>query len=93
MIEYSNEAAVANQAFCPSSIDRRGERKPTNQIAMIRLPNGTEIPTSVKNIFAFSTRLAVPQAYVLPDQFMSKRSSSTSPMLVTNFTHFEVGNR
>ncbi|MCJ2062773.1 hypothetical protein MKK63_08635 [Methylobacterium sp. J-088] len=93
MIEWNDAAAVADKAFFPSAIDRRWERKPTKRIAMIRLPDDTEISTSVKNITAFWMRLAVPQAYVLPEQFMSNCSSSTSSVLITNFAHSEVGDR
>ncbi|SFM72591.1 hypothetical protein [Methylobacterium pseudosasicola] len=62
MIEWNDAAAVADQAFFPSPIDRREGRKPTNWITMIRLPDGIEIPTSVRDVSAFWMLLAVLRA-------------------------------
>ncbi|MDN3571018.1 PilZ domain-containing protein [Methylobacterium longum] len=52
--------------------DRGEERRDTNWIALIRLPDGTEIPTTVRDISASGARLAVPISYVLPKSFMFK---------------------
>ncbi|MGX9984588.1 PilZ domain-containing protein [Methylobacterium fujisawaense] len=51
-------------------VDRREERRETDWIALIRLPDGTEIPTTVKYISPSGARLTVPSSYTLPDQFM-----------------------
>ena len=53
-------------------VDRREERRETNWIALIRLPDGSEIPTTVKDISPSGARLAVPSSYVLPKSFMFK---------------------
>lgn len=52
--------------------DRREERREPDWIALIRLPDGTEIPTTVKDISPSGARLTVPSSYTLPDQFMFK---------------------
>ena len=49
---------------------RREERKETNWIAKIRLFDGREIATSVKDISASGARLAVPEGMDLPERFM-----------------------
>ncbi|MET0366872.1 MAG: PilZ domain-containing protein [Methylobacterium sp.] len=49
---------------------RREERKETNWIAKIRLFDGQEIATSVKDISASGARLAVPEGMELPERFM-----------------------
>lgn len=49
---------------------RREERKETNWIAKIRLFDGREIATSVKDISASGARLAVPESMELPERFM-----------------------
>lgn len=49
---------------------RREERKETNWIAKIRLFDGSEIATSVKDISASGARLAVPESMELPERFM-----------------------
>jgi hypothetical protein len=53
-------------------VARREERRETNWIALIRLPDGTEIPTTVKDISPSGARLAVPSSYALPKSFMFK---------------------
>jgi hypothetical protein len=53
-------------------VDRREERRETNWIALIRLPDGTEIPTTVKDISPSGARLVVPSSYALPKSFMFK---------------------
>ena len=53
-------------------IDRREVRRETNWIALIRLPDGSEIPTIVKDISPSGARLAVPSSYSLPERFMFK---------------------
>lgn len=53
-------------------IARCEERKATNWIALIRLADGTEIPTTVKDISPSGARLAVPSSYALPEFFMFK---------------------
>ena len=55
-----------------SHVDRREERREPDWIALIRLPDGTEIPTTVKDISPSGARLTVPGSYTLPDQFMFK---------------------
>lgn len=49
---------------------RREERKETNWIAKIRLFDGREIATSVKDISPSGARLAVPEGMDLPERFM-----------------------
>ncbi|MCJ2012704.1 PilZ domain-containing protein [Methylobacterium sp. J-076] len=49
---------------------RREERKETNWIAKIRLFDGREIATSVKDISASGARLSVPEGMELPERFM-----------------------
>lgn len=49
---------------------RREERKETNWIAKIRLFDGREIATTVKDISASGARLAVPESMALPERFM-----------------------
>lgn len=53
-------------------VARREERRETNWIALIRLPDGTEIPTTVKDISPSGAQLAVPSSYTLPERFMFK---------------------
>ncbi|GJE59110.1 hypothetical protein [Methylobacterium trifolii] len=50
----------------------REKRRETNWVAMIRLPDGSEIPTTVKGISPSSARLAVPSSYALPNRFLFK---------------------
>ena len=49
---------------------RSEERKETNWIAKIRLFDGREIATSVKDISPSGARLAVPEGMELPERFM-----------------------
>lgn len=49
---------------------RSEERKETNWIAKIRLFDGQEIATSIKDISASGARLAVPEGMELPERFM-----------------------
>jgi hypothetical protein len=49
---------------------RREERKETNWIAKIRLFDGQEIPTTVKDVSASGARLVVPEDMDLPERFM-----------------------
>ena len=51
-------------------IARREERKTTNWIATIRLPDGREIPTMVRDISPSGARLGVPENVELPENFM-----------------------
>ena len=66
--ENPGDDAVAR----PPPIERCEERRETNWIALIKLPDGTEIPTTVKDISPSGARLAVPRTYALPEQFMLK---------------------
>jgi hypothetical protein len=50
----------------------QADRHETSWIALIRLPDGTEIPTVAKDLTLSSARLAVPGSYDLPDRFMFK---------------------
>ncbi len=49
---------------------RREERKDTNWIAKIRLFDGQEIATTVKNVSPSGALLTVPEAMDLPERFM-----------------------
>lgn len=49
---------------------RREERKETNWIAKIRLFDGREIATTVKDVSTSGARLAVPEEMELPERFM-----------------------
>ncbi|GJD37134.1 PilZ domain-containing protein [Methylobacterium aerolatum] len=49
---------------------RREERKSTNWIAKIRLFDGQEIPTTVKDVSTSGARLTVPEEMELPERFM-----------------------
>lgn len=49
---------------------RSEERKETNWIAKIRLFDGQEIATSIKDISASGARFAVPEGMELPERFM-----------------------
>jgi hypothetical protein len=49
---------------------RREERKETNWIAKIRLFDGQEIATTVKNVSPGGALLTVPEAMELPERFM-----------------------
>lgn len=51
-------------------VRRREERRETKWIALIRLPDGTEIPSTVRDISPSGARLAVPSSYALPQTFM-----------------------
>lgn len=53
-------------------VARREERREPDWIAMIRLPDGSEIPTTVKDISPSGARLTMPSSYTLPDRFMFK---------------------
>ena len=53
-------------------ISRREERRETSWIAMIRLPDGTEIPTTVKDVSPSGARLTLPSSYTLPERFVFK---------------------
>lgn len=50
----------------------REERREISWIALIRLQDGTEIPTIVKDISLSGAKLAVPESYALPERFMFK---------------------
>ena len=52
-----------------SYVERKEERRPASWLAMIRLPDGEEIPSSVKDISPSGARLAVPERYDLPPVF------------------------
>lgn len=53
-------------------VQRREARRDVNWIGLIRLPDGSEIPTTVKDISQSGAKLAVPSSYVLPRRFMFK---------------------
>jgi hypothetical protein len=53
-------------------VGRLEECRETNWIATIRLPDGTEIPTTVKGVSVSTARLVVPSSYALPQNFMFK---------------------
>ncbi|GJE13402.1 PilZ domain-containing protein [Methylobacterium longum] len=52
--------------------NRREERREMSWIAIIRLPDGSEIPTTVKDVSSSGARLTVPSSYVLPERFVFK---------------------
>lgn len=58
--------------FRPAGVwtERREERKETNWIAKIRLFDGREIATTVKDVSTSGARLAVPEEMELPERFM-----------------------
>jgi hypothetical protein len=53
-----------------SPVDRREDRNPTNWIAKIRLPDGTEIPCNVKDVSKSGAKVGIPSYHVLPETFM-----------------------
>lgn len=56
-----------------SGIVRRcEERASTNWIALVRLPDGTEIPCNVKDVSPSGARLGIPGTVPLPEMFMLK---------------------
>lgn len=61
-----------DHVFAPAGVwtARREERKETNWIAKIRLFDGREIPTTVKDVSTSGARLVVPEEMELPERFM-----------------------
>jgi hypothetical protein len=55
-----------------NALPARAERKATNWIALLRTPDGTEIPCNVKDVSSSGARLGVPAHYELPPTFMLK---------------------
>ncbi|GJE18487.1 hypothetical protein AIGOOFII_3213 [Methylobacterium marchantiae] len=49
---------------------RREERNSTNWIATIRIPNGEDIPCTVKDVSKSGAKIGVPAYHVLPDTFL-----------------------
>lgn len=54
------------------SIQRREDRTEVSWIAVIRLPDGGEIPCSVKDVSTAGMKVCVPEEQPLPDAFMLK---------------------
>lgn len=78
VVEDSHSRALLErdvQARSPSGsdfVERREPRSETNWIALIRLPDGTELSCNIKDISKSGARIGVPEAYELPDTFMLK---------------------
>lgn len=68
----SVEAGVAGAPVSDFHVDRREERTESNLIAVIRLPDGTEIPCVVKDVSKSGAKLGIPRGCVLPENFMFK---------------------
>ncbi|MBX9934743.1 MAG: PilZ domain-containing protein [Methylobacterium sp.] len=58
----------AGQAAFPG----RAQRNKTDWIGIIRTPDGSEIPCTVKDVSKTGAKIAVPASYTLPDSFMLK---------------------
>ncbi len=56
----------------PAALPERALRKETNWIAMIRTPDGIEIPCTVNDISATGARIGLPSSFELPDIFLLK---------------------
>ncbi|CAA2104474.1 hypothetical protein MBUL_02722 [Methylobacterium bullatum] len=49
---------------------RREDRNPSNWIANVRLPDGREIPCTVKDVSKSGAKLGIPAYHELPDSFL-----------------------
>ncbi|WP_019904549.1 PilZ domain-containing protein [Methylobacterium sp. 77] len=54
----------------PEPVLRREDRNSTNWIANIRLPDGSEIPCTVKDVSKSGAKLGVPAYHPLPETFL-----------------------
>lgn len=54
----------------PEPVSRREDRNSTNWIANIRLPDGQEIPCTVKDVSKSGAKLGIPAYHALPDSFL-----------------------
>lgn len=50
-------------------INRASERTNVNWISIIRLPNGAEVPCSIKDVSASGMKVALPSDVAIPDTF------------------------
>lgn len=56
----------------PAALPERALRKETNWIAILRTPDGIELPCTVKDISATGARIGLPSSYELPENFLLK---------------------
>ena len=56
----------------PVQFPERAQRRETSWIAVLRKPDGVEIPCNVKDVSKTGARIGVPASYDLPATFMLK---------------------
>ncbi|MCJ2128710.1 PilZ domain-containing protein [Methylobacterium sp. E-045] len=54
----------------PEPVPRREDRNATNWIANVRLPDGREIPCTVKDVSKSGAKLGIPGYHALPESFL-----------------------
>ncbi|CAA2139592.1 MULTISPECIES: PilZ domain-containing protein [Methylobacterium] len=54
----------------PEPVSRREDRNSTNWIANVRLPDGREIPCTVKDVSKSGAKLGIPAYHALPESFL-----------------------